>query len=149
MGVNLQSPGLNPHPRHSFLLRECSMVQVVPVRNIFSTRSITFFLLQNKYKLCQATCIHVLPVKLSCMWLKNQSNKQSTRQESELWHNWHLNIALTRYPLSTQNFLFFQPMLEPCQASLKADQTCCFAWEHKAQLGDIIVNMASRLINFR
>ena len=57
--------------------------------------------------------------------------------------------ASTGHSLPSQYLLFFKAMLEPGKASLKADQTRCFAREHKTELSYIVVNETARLIHFR
>lgn len=57
--------------------------------------------------------------------------------------------ALTRDLPSAQNLLFLQPVLEPCQASLQTNKTCCLARKDKAQLGHIVVNETARLVHIR
>lgn len=56
--------------------------------------------------------------------------------------------ALARNSFPTKYLLFFQPVLKPCKARLKTNQTCCLARKHKAQLGHIIVYKAAWLVHF-
>jgi hypothetical protein len=56
--------------------------------------------------------------------------------------------ALTRYSFPTKYFLFFQPVLEPCEAGLKTNQPCCLARKHKVQLRHIVVNETAWLVHF-